>query len=181
MAGFNLQSFYAAAQANEFARDFQFHIKLLGPLSETDNLYMTTASLPGLGIHDQTVTYQGHNFHVPGTIDYQGNGSWQVTFHCDEGQNIREKLVAWQKEIFSFETSGGKYGVPVETAEIELVGKDPATPTRTFQLVGIYPVTVGDVSYNVTGAGAVLDIQVTFAYQYWRETGGSDANVPATV
>lgn len=168
---FNLQAFYAAAQANEFARDFQFHIKVLGPLNETDNLYMTMATLPGLGIHDQQVTYMGHVFHVPGTIDYQGNGSWQVTFHCDEGQNIREKLVAWQKEIFSFETSGGKYGVPVETATIELVGKDGEKATRTFELVGIYPVTVDPVSYNVTGSGAPVDINVTFAYQYWRERG----------
>lgn len=167
--GFNLQAFYAAAQANEFARDFQFHIRTLGPLSEADNLYMTTASLPGLGIHDQVVTYFGHQFHVPGTVDYQGNGNWTVTFHCDEGQNIREKLVAWQKEIFSFETSGGKYGVPVETAEIELVGKNPAEATRVFQLVGIYPVTVGEVNYDVQGSGAPVNIQVTFAYQYWRE------------
>jgi hypothetical protein len=166
---FDLQTFYAAAQANEFARDFQFYIETLGPLNEDDKIYMTTTELPGLGIHDQVVTFNGHQFHLPGTCDYQGNGSWTVTFHCDEGQNIREKLIAWQKEIFSFETSSGKYGVPVETAVIKLRGKNPGVATRAFELVGIYPVTVGNVSYDVQGSGAPVSIQVTFAYQYWRE------------
>lgn len=167
--GFRLDHFYTAAQSLEFARDFQFHVSVLGPLSSEENLYITTSTLPGLGIHDQTVTFQGHNFHVPGTVDYSSNGSWTVTFHCDEGQNIREKLIAWQKEIFSYEISGGKYGVPTEEATLEMVGKDPDTPTRVFKLKGIYPVKVDDVSYDATGDGKPITFSATFAYQYWYE------------
>ena len=166
--GFRLGTFYSAAQSMEFARDFQIKVITLGPLSESENIYITTSTLPGLGIHDQTVQFQGHNFHVPGTVNYEGNGNWQVTFHCDEGQNIREKLIAWQKEIFSFETSGGKYGVPVEEATIAMIGKAD-NELRKFRLKGIYPVKVDDIQYDAQGDGKPLTFSATFAYQYWYE------------
>lgn len=165
---FALQQFYTAAQDQEFARDFQFKVLTLGPLSPTEELYITTSTLPGLGIYDQQVTFFGHNFHVPGTVNYESNGSWTVTFHCDEAQNIREKLIAWQKEIFNFETSTGKYGVPVEEASICMVNK-ALEPTRTFILKGIYPVKVDDIQYDAQGNGKTQTFSATFAYQWWFE------------
>ncbi len=173
-----LGRFYKAAQSQEFARDFQFRVLTLGPLNTDEEIYITTSTLPGLGIHDQTVQFEGHNFHVPGTVNYESNGSWQVTFHCDEGQNIREKLIAWQKEIFSFEVSGGKYGVPVEQAVITMIGKD-TKPTRQFILQGIYPVKVDDIQYDAQGDGKPLTFSATFAYQWWYETKPDTAPAPA--
>ena len=43
----SIQDFYAAAQAQEFARDFQFRVRTLGPFVESDLLYIKTAALPG--------------------------------------------------------------------------------------------------------------------------------------
>ena len=42
----SIQEFYAAAQAQEFARDFQFRVRTLGPFVANDLLYVTTTTLP---------------------------------------------------------------------------------------------------------------------------------------
>lgn len=162
-----IQAFYAAAQANEFARNFQFRVRTLGPFSEEDLLYITTTTLPGKEIVNQEVPFMGLNFNVPGAVRYTGSNAWNVQMRCDEGLNIRNKMENWIKEIFDDETSTGKYGVPTEIASMDLLGKDLST-IRRYNFVGIYPVTLGELSYDLTGDGAPLDFACTFAYQYWR-------------
>ena len=71
------------------------------------------------------------------------------------------------KEIFDVETSSGKYGVPTEQASMDLLGKD-LSAIRRYNFIGIYPVSLGPLNYNIEGDGAPLDFPVTLAYQYWR-------------
>ena len=168
MPSFGITDFYSSAQRQEFARKFQFKIQTLGPLTEEDLIYFTTTTLPGKTISNQTVPYMGVTFNVPGTVSYEGSSGWSVTFRCDEASNIRSKLMAWQTEIFDVNTSSGKYGVPIESAVVQQLGKD-LKPLRTFRLIGIYPVKVGDLSYDVTNNGEPQTFEVSFAYQYWEE------------
>ena len=162
-----IQDFYAAAQEREFARDFQFRVVTLGPYDEKDLLYIRTATLPGKSIQNQQVPYMGLDFNVPGSVKYDGSSSWQVTFLCDEGLNIRNKAEGWVKEIFNDETSSGKYGVPVEVATMQLLGKNMEA-IRTYNFYGIYLQNIGDLNYDKKGTGQPLDFQATFAYQFWR-------------
>lgn len=166
----SIQQFYQAAQGKEFARDFQFRVRVLGPFAEDDLLYVTTAELPGKEISNQVVPFMGLDFNIPGSTKYTNSGSWAVTFRCDEGLNIRNKAENWIKEIFSDETSSGKYGVPVEEATMDLLGKD-LNPVRRYNFVGIYPVNMGPLAYNIEGTGAPLTFPVTLAYQWWRLVG----------
>lgn len=162
-----IQGFYAAAQANEFARDFQFRVRTLGPFVENDLLYLTTAQLPGKEITNQPVPFMGLEFNVPGSVKYTGSAAWELTFWCDEGLNIRNKMENWIKEIFDDETATGKYGVPTEVASMDLLGKD-LKPIRRYNFIGIYPVNLGPLAYDLKGDGKPLDFPATFAYQYWR-------------
>lgn len=163
----SIQDFYAAAQAQEFARDFQFRVRTLGPFVANDLLYVKTAVLPGKEITNQTVPFMGLEFNVPGSVKYTGSSAWELTFWCDEGLNIRNKMENWVKEIFDDETSTGKYGVPTEQATMDLLGKD-LEPIRRYNFIGIYPVNLGPINYDLQGDGAPLDFTATFAYQYWR-------------
>jgi len=163
----SIQAFYAAAQAQEFARDFQFRIRTLGPYVDNDLLYVTTATLPGKEIANQPVPFMGLEFNVPGSVKYTGSNAWVLKFRCDEGLNIRNKLENWIKEIFDDATSSGKYGVPTEQASMDLLGKDLA-PIRRYNFIGIYPVSLGPLNYDITGDGKPLDFDVTLAYQFWR-------------
>jgi hypothetical protein len=163
----SIQDFYAAAQAQEFARDFQFRVRTLGPFVDNDLLYITTATLPGKEITNQPVPFMGLDFNVPGSVKYTGSNAWEITFRCDEGLNIRNKLENWIKEIFDDETSTGKYGVPTEEASMDLLGKDLST-IRRYNFRGIYPVSMGPINYDLQGDGKPLDFTATFAYQFWR-------------
>lgn len=162
-----IQEFYNAAQQKEFARLFQFQVRTLGPFTEQDLLYVETATLPDKTIANIQVPYYGLNFNVPGTVSYPGSDSWAVTFRFDEGMNIRNKMENYTKEIFDDETSTGLYGVPIEEATFDLLGKD-LKPVRRYTFIGIYPVSVGTVSYDIKDNGAIATAPLTFAYQYYR-------------
>lgn len=166
----SIQDFYATAQNQEFARAFQFRVRSLGPFTEDDLLYVETASLPGKEITNIQVPYMGLDFNVPGTTKYTGSEAWEITFRCDEGTNIRNKMEAWITEIFNDETSTGKYGVPTEVATFDLLGKNLET-LRRYQFIGLYPVNVGALEYDIKDGGEVVTMTATFAYQYWRLIG----------
>jgi hypothetical protein len=163
----SIQDFYAAAQEKEFARNFQFKVRTLGPFTEKDLLYVESATLPGKTIQNQTVSYYGLDFNVPGTVKYDGSDSWQVKFRVDEGANIRAKMESYVSAVFNDETSTGLYGVPVEEATFDLLGKDLGT-VRKYVFKGLYPVTVGPIEYSVVEAGTILTMDLTFAYQFYR-------------
>lgn len=162
-----IQNFYNIAQQKEFARDFQFRVTSLGPFDENDLLYVKTATLPAKAITNQTATYMGLAFNIPGSVTYEGSNSWAVQFWCDEGINIRNKMENYINTIFNDDTSTGLYGVPTEIATMALLGKNQEV-IRTYDFYGLYPVSVGAISYNIEGTGAILNVDCTFAYQFWR-------------
>ena len=101
----SMLKFYETAKAKEFARDFQFRVVSLGPLTEDDLVYLRTAVLPGKSITNHQVPFMGLNFNVPGSVTYDGSEAWSVTFLADEAMNIRSKLEAWMSEIFDVNSS----------------------------------------------------------------------------
>ncbi len=160
-----IQAFYETAKAREFARDFQFRLVTLGPLSKDDLVYVRTTSLPGKSIVDNVVPYMGLDFHVPGGSKYPG--SLPVKFLCDEAINVRSKLEAWMTEIFSVDTSSGKYGVPAEIATLDLLDKE-FKAVRRYEFVGIYIQNLGDINYDIGGGGKPQEFDATINYQWWR-------------
>jgi hypothetical protein len=160
--------FYDVAKQREFARDFQFRVVALGPLTTDDLVYIRTANLPGKEIANQEVPYMGLNFNVPGTVIYTGSNSWPVTFLADEAQNIRSKLEAWMSEIFDIETSSGKYGVPAEEATIDLLDKEFKT-IRRYNLVGVYLRTIDPLAYDIKGNGKPQEFTANISYHFWRQ------------
>lgn len=165
-----IQKFYDQAKQREFARDFQFRVVTLGPLTSDDLVYLRTADLPGKEINNQVVPYMGLDFNVPGTVKYSGSDSWKVMFLADEAQNIRSKMEAWMTEIFDVETSTGKYGVPAEEATFDLLDKEFKT-VRRYNFVGIYIKTLDPLSYDIKGSGKPQEFGATMAYQFWRQVG----------
>lgn len=163
----SIQEFYASAQKMEFARKFQFRIRTLGPFTEEDLLYVESTKLPGKEIAVKQVQYMGLDFNIPGTTKYTGSGDWAITFRCDEGLNIRNKMEAWLGKIFHDETSTGKYGVPIEKCTMDLLGKNMET-LRSYEFTGLFPKSVGELEYDIQDDGEVLRVSANFAYQYWR-------------
>lgn len=160
--------FYETAKQKEFARDFQFRVVTLGPLTQDDLVYLRTGDLPGKSITNHQVPYMGLNFNVPGSVTYDGSDAWSVTFLADEAMNIRSKMEAWMSEVFDVNTSSGKYGVPAEIATLDLIDKE-FNPIRRYQLIGTYLKTIEPLSYDIKGAGAPQEFNAVMAYQYWQQ------------
>jgi hypothetical protein len=174
--GMGIGAFYNQALTKDFSRDFQMRVVDIGPgniLGKEDNVYITTTVLPGYAIANQAVPFMGLQFNVPGGGSFPGSDAWAVTFRCDAQLNIREKLIGWQKSVFNAfpndaSNSVGAYG-PKGTdtvAKLVILNRDGAT-ARGVQLIGVYPVSVGDINYDATANGNVVTMPVTLAYQYW--------------
>jgi len=174
--GMGIGSFYNQAFTKDFSRDFQMRVVSIGPngiLNENDNVYITSTVLPGYALANQQVPFMGLQFNVPGGGSFPGSESWAVTFRSDAQLNIREKLIAWQKSIFNAfphegDNSTGAYAPKgLDTvAEIVILNRN-GTTARGMRLIGIWPVSVGDMTYNTTGNGAVVELATTLAYQWW--------------
>ena len=118
-----IQDFYRVAQQRDFARDYMLRVVSLGNniLNEDDFVYITTATLPTRDIQNQTATYMGLDFNIPGTVKYTGSNAWNVEFRADKASLIRQKLEAWQRgEIFNDQTSTGNLAVPGPGSVIQL-------------------------------------------------------------
>lgn len=169
----NISDFYRAVQQQDFARQFQFRVVQLANtnLSESQLVYLETASLPGRTINNIQVPYMGLNFNVPGTASYPGSESYAVTFRCDQNYNIRGLLENATFNTFDDGTSTGNFNIARNSSVISLnlLGKN-GTTVRQYTLYGAYVTSIQDTAYNIGDNGGIVTIGATLAYQYWRVT-----------
>ena len=167
-----IKDFYQVAQARDFTRQFQFRVTSVQDrgaevLTPDDLVYITTANLPARAIANKTVPYMGVSFNVPGAASYPGSESYAITFRSDMEQVIRRVFENWTRAIFDDRTSTGTYRL-FSTSRITLDLLDQSMNTmRQYVLHGVWPVQVGEMTYDVTGDGEPLTFQATIAYQYW--------------
>lgn len=167
-----IKDFFQVAQARDFTRNFQFRVTSVldrgaEMLTADDLVYVTSASLPARSITNVTVPYMGLTFNVPGAANYEGSAGWNLTFRSDMEQVIRRVFENWQRGIFDDRTSTGAYRL-FSTSRITLDLLDQNFNTmRQYVLHGVWPVTVGEIAYDLTGTGETVDFQATMAYQYW--------------
>jgi len=177
------RSFYEQALERDFSRDFQLRVIDIGNgfITEEDNVFIKTTSLPKYQIHNQPTNFMGMKFNIPGTAEYAGNEAWTVQFRCDLTFNIRHKIETWQHQIFTqfdqpeleiargLRPGAGIYNVPSMERTATLALHDRSGKFyRQYSLIGVYPVSIGDMNYDQTGNGAIVDLPVTLAYQWWE-------------
>ena len=81
-AGMGIGAFYNQALQKDFSRDFQMRVINIGPggfIGKEDNVYITTATLPGYAIANQAVPFMGLQFNIPGGGNFPGSDGWNVT------------------------------------------------------------------------------------------------------
>ena len=175
MANINqcIQDFYRVAQERDFTRDFQFRVvdiqdRGVSVCTQDDLVYAQTAQLPARAINNQTVPYMGLSFNVPGAATYTGSEGYAIQFRADGEHIIRTIFENCQNDTFDDETSTGTYRLYQNSSiTLGLLNQD-LDVTRTYQLVGVYPVTVGEIGFDTAGTGAPVNFTATLAYQYWR-------------
>jgi len=173
-----ITDFYRVATTREFARDFNFRVLSINTggastvtFDENDLVYVKTASLPGRNIQNIPVPYMGLKFNVPGSVDYPGSDSYEMTFYADANSQIRQKFEQWSTDIFDDSNSTGNYFSPKQTAIIDLVQLDnQLNSVAQYQLVGVSVRNVGPLNYTIAeGTGSVIEFTVTVSFHYWRK------------
>ena len=110
----------------------------------------------------------GLQFNLPGAVEYPAATGYQITFRADGDNAIRTVFENWSRSIFDDETSTGAYRLYANsTVSLSQLNAN-LDVVRVYQLVGAWPITVGELVYNTTGNGEVVEFQATLAYQYWR-------------
>jgi hypothetical protein len=173
-----IQDFYTQAQVKDFARNNLFRVLNIDfgdgsdvDIAEEDLVYVTTSSLPGKTIQDVVVPYMGLDFHVPGTVKYNGSEGYQLTFRADESYNLYDKFQQVINDTFNDSDSTGNYFTPKSSSVIDLVQLNKElNRVSQYQLVGCSIRSIGDLSYDVTASGDVQTFTVTIAYHYYRKT-----------
>lgn len=169
-----IQDFYRVAATRGFSRDYQlrvnyFSVPGVGEIFGPDDLvYIKTASLPARKIDNIKAPFMGVNFNVPGLATYTGSENWGITFYCDEGLQLRQKLELAQNTVFSAFNSKGNISVPDESSKIDLtVINDQFDVVAQYSLIGAYVTDIGAIDYKLAGSGSLQELKATIAYQYW--------------
>jgi hypothetical protein len=168
-----ISDFYRVAQERDFSRDFQFRVLNIQngdgsvTITEDDLVYAKGGSIPGRTISVSDIPFMGLNFKVPGGASY--TGEYSLTFYSDRVDSLRTLLLNWTRDTFDDATSTGNYFIARETSIVDLVQLDTQlNRVSQYTLVGAFPTSVGDVSYDPAGTGAPVEFEVTLGYQYVR-------------
>lgn len=177
-----IQDFYTQALQKDFARQFQFRLTQFANTNfgESELVYLETGTLPGRSITNIPVPFMGLNFNVPGTATYPGSDAWSVQFRCDQNYDIRAVLENATFNTFDDSVSQGDYNIARKSSvvTIDLLGKNPETTVRRYNLIGAYVVSVGESSYSLGDSGSIVTVPATIAYQYWRVSSVGNETVP---
>lgn len=167
-----LMDFYQVAQQRDFTRQFQFRVTEIrdrgAPIvTQDDLLYVVSGTLPGRAINNVQVPYMGLQFNVPGAVQYPNSAGYNLTFRSDQEQVIRRIFENWQRSTFDDTSSTGAYRM-FSSSRMTLDLLDSGFNTlRQYVLHGVYCQQVGEMSFNTTNAGEVVEFQATLAYQFW--------------
>lgn len=191
--GYGLQDFYRIARDYGLARNNTFRIENITSQSnpstgqlqsageifnnQTDELFIFTrdGALPSRRISTGKVFFKSFEYNVPLDASYPENTGWRVSFYCDKDYKLRQLLELWSVSTFDEHSQIG--GNTWTTCDIELKlidyysgkssSQDPSNiKGRRFKLIGCYPVNIGQISYDNTSTGSMVNMDATLAFQY---------------
>ena len=187
LENYNIEKFYTALINREMARQHQFRITHIEPGFAPDvvegiddietKLYVERTTLPGRSITNNAVNYHGIDFNLPGNAKYTGSEAWGVTFRMDQNLNIRRMFEDWSFAIFNDRKASGSITRSNESYMTMTQFDQQGDFTSQYTFWGIYPVTVGELEYNIGTDGAPVTMQVTFAYHYWSRVNRTNRQV----
>lgn len=185
-----IQTFYQQAAARNFARDFQlritsFIVNGIQQIREEDLVFLKTADLPGKTITVQNADFMGLKFNIPGSVQFEGTNNWQTTFYCTQDFRLRDLLETSMLDSFNQTSSTGNME-PRDLQEFKItlsLLNDQLETIREYNLLGCFVTNIGSIKYNITGSGAIQELPVTIAYQYWTSNreAGTNRGIPGAI
>lgn len=162
------------------ARSSLFQIAVTNPVFPAADIKLPflceAATIPTSNIGAIQVPYFGRLINVPGDRTFD---PWSVTVINDEDFAIRNALEAWQNAINALERNIAQRGAPPVNYKSQAIvtqySKD-GSELRTYQLNGIFPTTIGEISLAWGEQNTIERFQVTWVYDNYEVVGGKTGN-----
>lgn len=130
---------------------------------------VSAAQIPEATLGTATVNYFGRQVKLAGNRTFT---DWEVTILNDEDFLIRDGMERWSNAINGLQSNlrspglatTAQYKTNATVTQFAKTGE----PIRTYNFVGIFPITVGAIALDWGTNDQVETFPVTFAYDYWQ-------------
>jgi hypothetical protein len=136
------------------------------------------ASLPSSVLGITEVGYFGRKIKLAGNRVFE---NWDITVLNDEDFVTRNAFEIWSNAIQSHQTNVRATQLATTqsyrtTAQITQLSKT-GTQLRTYEMVSLWPVTVGAIQMDWDSVNQVEMYTVTLAYDYWKPVAPSTTGI----
>jgi len=184
MSGFNISTFKQQGLTFGGARPSQFEVYLSIPAfvaadTGSDTKFRFTAraaQLPAATVGSIDVGYFGRMIKLAGDRTFT---DWTVTVMNDEDFLVRAMFEKWSNALNKLEANQRKaYNTENDykaTLNVIQYSKD-GNVIRAYDIIGAFPTTVDAIDLNWETQNQVETFGVTFSYDYWLPSSGSELN-----
>ena len=177
---FNVNLFQGALKFGG-ARPSLFQVNITNPINATGDVmvpFMAKAtSIPASTLSEVNVKYFGRDVKFAGQRTFD---TWTATIYNDEDFAIRNAMEEWHNSINSGKTNLTNLGTSSPTlyksdAQVTHFSKT-GVPLRVYNMVGIFPISIGAQALAWDQPDAIEEFEVSFAYDYFEVSGGITGN-----
>ena len=140
-----------------------------------------SAALPATNVGTVELPFRGRVVKVPGDRTYE---TWTATFYNDDAFKLRSAYEKWialtngvDANVAEADISDIFQSIQVTQLDKFAGGSNQLEPIRTYELVGAWPVSVGQIAIAYDNNDSYEEFDVEFAYQYHITTGGDGTNL----
>ena|SRR4030067_353033 len=161
---FSISNFESNFQ--DLARQYQFHVKALGPITSKDifETLVVSTVLPQRNVTAIDAKFMGHQYKLAGDVEYP---DWTCTFRVKSDYTIYKEMRTWQE----IPRSKGEDNIVIgnwrdykSTVELDQLD-NTGNSIGTLKLIGVWPSGLGEITYD-TQTSEVQTFAVTFTYDY---------------
>lgn len=143
--------------------------KIQSILGEDLTIWADGTKLPGRTQNTADIDYIGYKFKVPSNFTMTQEMSLNV--RCDKNMLIRDALLAWLAYFSDPAIGSGSFGagvkrIPTSMIQLDLYNDAMTTIQHTYNLRGVIPTKVGDISMTHKNAD-IATFEFGCTYQYW--------------
>ena len=139
-----------------------------------------SAALPATNVGTVELPFRGRVVKVPGDRTYE---TWTATFYNDDSFALRSAYEKWiavtnGADTNTAETDIGDVFKSIKVSQLDKFsgGANKLEILRTYELVGAWPVSVGQIAVAYDNNDSYEEFDVEFAYQYHITTDGIPEN-----
>ena len=129
-----------------------------------------SAALPATNVGTVELPFRGRVVKVPGDRTYE---TWTATFYNDDAFKLRSAYEKWialtngvDANVAEADISDIFQSIQVTQLDKFAGGSNQLEPIRTYELVGAWPVSVGQIAIAYDNNDSYEEFDVEFAYQF---------------